>query len=121
MDALGFPYTEDDIAAVEGKTDLDAIVAYLQVIGTAVTKQAAAGGESVVVEAEENPLTGDPNALAAGKGIFEENCLDCHGEKGGGDIGPSLIDNIMVHAEGDLSDAHYYVIIEKVKILTGRV
>ncbi len=113
MDALGFPYSEDDIEALQDKTDLDAIVAYLQVIGTAVTKQAAAGGESVVVKAMENPMTGDPNALAAGKSLYDENCLDCHGEGGGGDIGPSLIDAMMVHGEGDLSDAHYFVIIEK--------
>ncbi len=113
MDALGFPYSEDDITALKGKTDLDAIVAYLQVIGTAVTKQAVAGGESVIVEAVQNPLAGDPNALVAGKDIYEENCLDCHGEDGSGDIGPSLIDTVMVKAEGDLSDAHYYVIIEK--------
>ncbi len=37
---VGVPYTEDDIAksaeAVKGKTELDALVAYLQVLGTAV-------------------------------------------------------------------------------------
>jgi cytochrome c oxidase cbb3-type subunit 2 len=34
------PYTDDDIAkaseAVKGKTELDALIAYLQVLGTAV-------------------------------------------------------------------------------------
>jgi cytochrome c oxidase cbb3-type subunit 2 len=40
MRTLGVPYTDADIAAapaqVEGKTELDALVAYLQVLGTAV-------------------------------------------------------------------------------------
>jgi len=40
MKTLGVPYTQDDIAAasaeVQGKTELDAVVAYLQVLGTMV-------------------------------------------------------------------------------------
>jgi cytochrome c oxidase cbb3-type subunit 2 len=38
---LGVPYTEDDIAgaklAVEGKTEIDALVAYLQQLGILLT------------------------------------------------------------------------------------
>lgn len=41
MRTLGVPYTNDDIAtartAVKGKTEMDALVAYLQVLGTAIT------------------------------------------------------------------------------------
>ena len=37
---LGVPYSDDDIAgareAVKGKTEMDALVAYLQVLGTAI-------------------------------------------------------------------------------------
>jgi cytochrome c oxidase cbb3-type subunit 2 len=40
MKALGVPYSDDDIngaaAAVEGKTEMEALVAYLQVLGTMV-------------------------------------------------------------------------------------
>jgi len=40
---LGVPYTEEDIAgakdAVRGKTEMDAMVAYLQVLGTALTNK----------------------------------------------------------------------------------
>jgi cytochrome c oxidase cbb3-type subunit II len=40
MRTLGVPYTDADIAGapkeVQGKTELDALVAYLQVLGTAV-------------------------------------------------------------------------------------
>ncbi|TWH76848.1 cytochrome c oxidase cbb3-type subunit 2 [Azomonas agilis] len=38
---LGVPYTDEDIAAarsaVKGKTEMDALIAYLQVLGTAIT------------------------------------------------------------------------------------
>ncbi|MBA1278334.1 cytochrome-c oxidase, cbb3-type subunit II [Stutzerimonas stutzeri] len=40
---LGVPYTDEDIAsakdAVKGKTEMDAMVAYLQVLGTALTNK----------------------------------------------------------------------------------
>ena len=40
MRTLGVPYTEDDItnatSAVEGKTEMDAMIAYLQVMGTSL-------------------------------------------------------------------------------------
>ena len=40
MRALGVPYSDEDIAnaakSVEGKTELEAVIAYLQVLGTAV-------------------------------------------------------------------------------------
>ena len=40
MKTVGVPYTDEDIsgaaAAVEGKTEMDALVAYLQVLGTMI-------------------------------------------------------------------------------------
>jgi len=40
MRVMGVPYTDDDIAgasdAVKGKTEMDAVVAYLQVLGTSI-------------------------------------------------------------------------------------
>jgi cytochrome c oxidase cbb3-type subunit 2 len=43
MRTLGVPYTDADIAgasaAVEGKTELDALVAYLQNLGTALSNR----------------------------------------------------------------------------------
>ena len=41
--SVGVPYTEEDIAgakdAVKGKSEMDALVAYLQVLGTALTNK----------------------------------------------------------------------------------
>jgi cytochrome c oxidase cbb3-type subunit 2 len=38
MKVNGFPYTSEELAALAGKTELDALIAYMQVIGTAVTR-----------------------------------------------------------------------------------
>ena len=56
--------------------------------------------ESVYAELEKapekerqkgNPLTKDPEAVAAGKVLFEEHCEECHGSAGlGGKKAPSL-------------------------------
>jgi cytochrome c oxidase cbb3-type subunit 2 len=41
--SVGVPYTEEDIVgakeAVKGKSEMDALVAYLQVLGTALTNK----------------------------------------------------------------------------------
>jgi len=43
------------------------------------------------VRAERNPLEGDPDAVAAGRKLFEQHCAECHGTRGeGGKRGPSL-------------------------------
>jgi len=112
MDTLGFPYVEEDISQLAGKNELDALVAYVQVIGTAVTKKRMERISVTVEPAEkENPLAGDPAAVLAGKEIYEENCAGCHGDNGEGDIGPSLIDTVFLYVEGDLADDDYYEII----------
>jgi cytochrome c oxidase cbb3-type subunit 2 len=112
MDTLDFPYAEEEISPLADKTEMDAIVAYMQVIGTAVTKKAAAEMKpEIIVEDLVNPLAGDGNAIAAGKALFEESCSVCHGDNGEGDIGPSLVDNILLNAEGDMGDAYYLAII----------
>lgn len=94
------------------KNDLDALVAYIQVIGTAVTKGRVARVKSRAREATEvNPLSGDPAAIAAGKEIFGENCAICHGDNAEGDIGPGLTDNVFLYSEGDAADGDYFELI----------
>ncbi len=109
MKALGFPYTKEEIEAIKDKTEMDAIVAYLQVIGTAAKKKEIQV-ESKVVE-EKNPFSGNPEAIKKGKGIFEKNCQVCHGDDGKGGIGPSLRDNVWLNKEGDISDGKLFSII----------
>jgi cytochrome c oxidase cbb3-type subunit 2 len=125
MDALGFPYVEDDIDQLADKDELDALVAYVQVIGTAVAKKRVVPASVTAEPVEiENPLAGDPAAVLAGKGIYEDNCAGCHGDNGEGDIGPSLVDNKFLYVEGDLADDDYFELInngsEEGKVEEGR-
>ncbi len=112
MKANGFPYTATDISALSGKTEMDALVAYLQSVGTAVKKKAS----RVVAEAgarqhEKNPLAGDAKAIALGKTLFAENCEACHGANGQGGIGPSLADDVFFGVKGDVADDDYFEVI----------
>ncbi len=113
MEVLGHPYSNEDVYVMQGKNEMDALVEYMQVIGTAVKKKSAKA--KVKVEGKEaekgNPLAGDSKALAAGGELFEENCAMCHGESGEGDIGPSLVDDMFLYEEGDLLDDDYFELI----------
>jgi len=42
--------------------------------------------------AKQNPLEKDPDAVAAGRNLFEQHCTECHGDFAeGGKKGPSLL------------------------------
>ena len=47
--------------------------------------------------AEKNPLAGDPEAIAAGKKLFEESCQICHGGDARGGRGPALAAGDFLH------------------------
>jgi cytochrome c oxidase cbb3-type subunit 2 len=113
MKALGFPYTTEDIELLKDKSELDALVSYVQVIGASVAKQPVPMATPAVTEKEHilNPFAGDPKAIAAGENIFAKNCAVCHGENAKGDIGPDLTDNVFLYAEGDVPDDDYFEII----------
>jgi cytochrome c oxidase cbb3-type subunit 2 len=103
MDVNGFPCTEEDLERLEGRTELDALVAYVQVIGTAVAKAAPAARPAVSPE-DSNPLAGDLEALEQGEKLYGELCAMCHGDEAEGDIGPGLEDF-------DADDSDFYEII----------
>lgn len=112
MRALGFPYTPQEITALKDKTEMDALVAYMQVIGTAVTQKPVAAAKRVgEKEHMPNPFAGDPKAIAEGKELYKTHCASCHGPDGKGDIGPSLVDDIFLYVKGDLPDDDYFEII----------
>lgn len=92
MDALGFPYTEDEISALEGKTGMDAMVAYTQKLGRDYKAIVAASKAPAAMPAaaKSNPYAGDPKAVEEGEETFETNCAPCHGRDLKGGIGPDL-------------------------------
>ncbi len=44
-----------------------------------------------------NTLSHDPATVAAGRALFQTNCVACHTANGGGNIGPNLTDNAWIH------------------------
>lgn len=103
MDVLGFPYTDAQIQELTTKNEMDAMVAYLQKLGTGIPREAAA---TLVVGELHNPFQSDASILAAGKKLYAEHCAACHGENLQGDIGPDIHDL-------DMPDADLYQIIFK--------
>jgi cytochrome c oxidase cbb3-type subunit 2 len=114
---VGVPYTDADIAAapaaVQGKTKMDGLVAYVLSLGKAVDRGAPGGVE--VDLAMANPLGREVAAVVKGKQLWEGNsCGACHGDEAHGQEGvaPSLVDDEFGGVKGDLPDAAYFAIIK---------
>jgi cytochrome c oxidase cbb3-type subunit 2 len=114
---VGVPYTDQDLAgapaALEGKTELDGLVAYVSSLGRAVDRAGAAH----VVEARlevANPMAGNPAAIHKGKALFAENCAACHDEEAEctPGVAPSLIDDVFLGVKGDMPDAAYLTVVK---------
>ena len=109
MKALSLPYTKEDMDALSGKSELDALVAYLQSLGHAVRPEVAEAAVSIPDLA--NPFAGDKEAYEKGEHAFESTCMPCHGDHGKGGIGPALNDTVWLGMQGDITDAAILTII----------
>jgi len=112
MKTLGFPYKTEEIKALESKTELDVLVAYLQKLGRDL-KEIEKGSVVKVAEAavpEKNPFEGNADAIKEGKNIFETNCAVCHGKDAKGGIGPNLLRKDFKYGR---SDSDLYTSISK--------
>ena len=103
MDVLGFPYTDEEIKGLTGRNEMEAIVAYMQKLGTGIPWREAT--TTTIVGELVNPFKGDAAAITAGKSLYSSNCAACHAEDLSGDIGPDLTDM------SDYDDAILYEII----------
>lgn len=52
------------------------------------------------VSAETITALNTPEALGAGKGIYDKNCVACHGAELGGSVGPNLTDDFWINGGG---------------------
>lgn len=59
-------------------------------------KAASANTAALAVESVD-ALLKDPEQIAGGKEIFQQNCAACHGQQGEGLIGPNLTDKFWIH------------------------
>ncbi|HET8540963.1 MAG TPA: cbb3-type cytochrome c oxidase subunit II [Anaeromyxobacter sp.] len=111
---VGVPYTDADLAAapaaVEGKTAMDALVAYTVSLGKAVDRAKRPGAVDL---AEPNPLAGKSDAIVRGARAYQDGgCAACHGDGGEGAEGiPSLVDDRFLGVAPDMTDAAYAAII----------
>jgi cytochrome c oxidase cbb3-type subunit 2 len=90
MEVLDFPYTAKEIKALEGKNEMDAIVAYMQKLGSDIPWREAT--ETTIVGELVNPYTeADQATISSWAPLYADNCAACHGARMEGDIGPELI------------------------------
>jgi cytochrome c oxidase cbb3-type subunit II len=90
MKALNFPYTQEDLAETKGKTELAALVAYMQKLGNDIPWRKAA--QAAVVGELKNPFQDNLSVLPEGKALYQQHCAQCHGDKLQGEVGPKLSD-----------------------------
>jgi len=89
MDVLGFPYTDEEIKGLTGRNEMDAIVAYMQKLGTGIPWREATA--TTIVGELVNPFNNSSHsAMEPWEEIYEDNCAACHGEHMEGEIGPEL-------------------------------
>ena len=90
MKALKFPYSQADLAALSGKSELDAMVAYMQKLGNDIPWRKT--GRAEVLGELKNPFQDNMAVLPEAKELYLQHCAQCHGKDLKGDVGPSLED-----------------------------
>ena len=90
MQVLGFPTTPAELSDLKGKSDMDAIVAYLQKLGSDIPWRKTVKTE--IVGELVNPYANvDHEELEKFEALYLDNCAACHGRYHEGDIGPELV------------------------------
>ncbi|HIJ86721.1 MAG TPA: cytochrome C oxidase Cbb3 [Desulfuromonadales bacterium] len=105
MKLLKFPYTQADLDDLKGKTEMDAMIAYMRKLGTDIpVKKAAAALQTPVTL--KNPFSDLKTVEKEAEAIYKQQCASCHGEKREGTLGPALKGSAR-------SDAELFTIISK--------
>lgn len=96
MKLLNFPYTTADLDELKGKSEMDAIIAYMRKLGTdiPIRRAAASPGPS-----GKNPFSDVAAVEADARSLYDKHCSACHGAKREGSVGPSLRGSGMPDAE----------------------
>jgi cytochrome c oxidase cbb3-type subunit 2 len=77
MKLLKFPYTQVDLDELKGKTEMDAIIAYMRKLGTDIPiKKAEAATSSQPVL--KNPYSELSSIKSEAEALYKEHCESCH-------------------------------------------
>lgn len=109
---LGLTYSPADIDDLRNKTELDALVAYMQQLGTYVKNTHAIVADESAFESAENPFIGNQEKIARGQEIFDLLCVGCHATNGKGSAeGYDLTTMTFAEALPDYSDGDMFTTI----------
>ncbi|HIJ96946.1 MAG TPA: c-type cytochrome [Desulfuromonadales bacterium] len=97
MKLLGFPYTQADLDELKGKSEMDAIIAYMRKLGTDIPVKKVEA--PAVVSAQSNPFTDLKAIEEEAEALYKKHCASCHGEKREGTLGPALKGSAKPEAE----------------------
>lgn len=111
MKLLKFPYTQADLDDLKGKSEMDAIIAYMRKLGTDIpVRNAGAAVQGPV--AQSNPYTDLKTIEKEAEAIYKQQCASCHGDKRQGTLGPALKGSTK-------TDADLYAIISQGAVANG--
>jgi len=105
MKLLNFPYTQADLEELKGKSEMDAIIAYMRKLGTDLPVNTAEAATQAPT-ARKNPFSDLKTVKADALSTYAKDCASCHGEKRQGGLGPMLKGSAK-------SDAELFAIISK--------
>jgi cytochrome c oxidase cbb3-type subunit 2 len=98
MKLLKFPYTQADLDDLKGKTEMDAIIAYMRKLGTDIpVKKMAVPVQTVA--AQSNPFTDLKAVEKDAASLYKQHCASCHGDKREGTLGPALKGSVKSDAD----------------------
>jgi cytochrome c oxidase cbb3-type subunit 2 len=106
MKLLNFPYTQADLDDLKGKTEMDAMIAYMRKLGTDIPVKKAEAAVQSPVAVTTNPFKDVKAVEVEANAIYKQQCASCHGENREGTLGPALKGSAK-------SDAELFTIISK--------
>jgi cytochrome c oxidase cbb3-type subunit 2 len=97
MKLLKFPYTPADLEELKGKTEMDAIIAYMRKLGADIPVKKAEAAE--LMTSKSNPFTDLKAVEEEAESLYKQHCASCHGDKREGTLGPALKGSAKPDAE----------------------
>jgi len=104
---IGFPYTAEQIEETKGKNEMDALIAYTQMLGIAVPRPPVA---KMIEEGEKNPHM-NQSAIGKGQVLFANYCAGCHAIDAATADEPDQADLIFIGESGDLEDWEIFTLV----------